>query len=138
MATKYGARGIAYIRDVTDAIPVVGTSECDRRRAFARAHRGLGSRAARRRCSEPPVQRAAHCLQSGCLSTKILSTGLCHGFYLAAGSVAIGPQVEQSPDFADRESQIADVGDEAQSVDVGIAIVAIAVVTTRSGWDQAS
>src|SRR3546814_1111461 len=65
------------------------------------------------------------------------SSDVCSSDLVGALARAVRPQAEQRADVLDREAEIARVGDEAQAVDVGLRIVAIAAVAARRRRDQA-
>src|SRR3546814_16177840 len=82
-------------------------------------------------------QGLAHRLESDRLAVQLFGAGERQPLDVGALARAVRPQAEQRADVLDREAEIARVGDEAQAVDVGLRIVAIAAVAARRRRDQA-
>src|SRR5690606_34470411 len=57
--------------------------------------------------------------------------------HLGAGALAVAPQPEKIADILDWKAEIAGIGDEAQAMDISIAIITIAAVAARRRRDQA-
>lgn len=76
-------------------------------------------------------QGPAHVFQRASLTPQLLGAGQGQCLDLAAGAVAIRPQRQQRANLFDAEAEIAGIGDEVQTVDVGIAVVAVAAVAPR-------
>ena len=81
-------------------------------------------------------QRAAHCLQTRSLPSERIRPCNRKRLDLGARPLGVAPQSEKVAYLLYRETQVAGIGDEAEPVDVGVGIVAIATVAAWRGRDQ--
>src|SRR3546814_1135753 len=70
------------------------------------------------------------------LAAQFLGAGDGEGLYLGAGTLAVAPQPQQTSDILDRKAEVTGIGDEPQTKDIGIRIVAIAAVPALRRRDQ--
>src|SRR3546814_18075991 len=62
------------------------------------------------------------------LAAQFLGAGDGEGLDLGAGTLAVAPQPQQTSDILDRKAEVTGIGDEPQTMDIGIRIVGIATV----------
>ena len=82
-------------------------------------------------------QRLAQCLKRFCLAAEFFRAGDGECLHFGAGALAVAPQPEEIANILDRKAEVARIGDEAQAVDIGIGLIAIAAVPARRRRDQA-
>src|SRR3546814_796600 len=70
------------------------------------------------------------------LAAQFLGAGDGEGLDLGAGTLAVAPQPQQTSDILDRKAEVTGIGDEPQTMDIGIRIVAIAAVPALRRRDQ--
>src|SRR3546814_812142 len=100
------------------------------------AHRRRGCRAVA--AFGKRSQRADHRFDFRHLGLQGFDMAERQRLYIGAGPPPVAPKCEQLADLLDGEPQVARAPDEAQAVNVGIVVVAIAGVSPRCLWDKAS
>ncbi|MCY1238150.1 hypothetical protein D9M72_508730 [compost metagenome] len=82
-------------------------------------------------------ERAAHRLHVGDALLQFTEVLLGDALDARAGAAAVVPQADQFGDFFHREPQVARALDEAQRVDVGVVVLAVAALGARHRGQQA-
>src|SRR3546814_4098925 len=66
----------------------------------------------------------------------VRGAGVGEGLDLGVGTLAVAPQPQQTSDILDRKAEVTGIGDEPQTMAIGIRIVAIAAVPALRRRDQ--